>query len=157
NGTLHLDEIGNLRRETLEMLLRLVENDQYDPVGPLRRTANAAAAMRMIRCQMVLTTNKPIEERVGKDEFPPDLYDRLDKITLPPLRERSGDIRYMFGHFVQQQVQRMGCREKRIAPAAFRRIENEPWPGNIRTLRSVAERVVVEKEYSGNIYESDVA
>jgi DNA-binding NtrC family response regulator len=147
-GTLHLDEIGNLSIGNLQTLLRLVENDKYMPVG----TRNEMS----IECQIVMTTNKPILDMVRNGTFPEDLFDRLDKIDLPPLYKRDNDPARLFCFFVEDQIRRLGCRTKKINADAVDRINEYEWPGNVRQLLAVAEQVVVDREHTGNIYSKDI-
>jgi transcriptional regulator with AAA-type ATPase domain len=148
-GTVHLDEIGNLTAENLQILLRLVENDEFRRIG--------GTVSVPIKCQVVATTNKDIQHKVERGEFPSDLFDRFDKLYLPPLRERAEDIQMLFRTFLDREVTKLGCRPKRIHSEAFTWMaEKYEWRGNIRQLGHVVENIVAHREYASNIYLRDV-
>ncbi|MCX6585803.1 MAG: sigma 54-interacting transcriptional regulator [Acidobacteria bacterium] len=147
-GTLHLDEIGNLGFASLQMLLRIVESETYKRVGDTKD--------RVINCQIVMTTNKDVAGMVGKGTFPDDLFDRLAKLTVPPLRARADDAILIFERFVLSQTKMLACREKAISSRARRRVNEYEWPGNVRQLRAVSEQVVADREYTGLIDVRDI-
>jgi transcriptional regulator with AAA-type ATPase domain len=147
-GTLHLDEIGNLQFGDLQMLLRLVENPKYRGLGDKQD--------KTIKCHIVMTTNKDVPDMVAKGLFPDDLFDRLQKLTIPPLSARAEDAVLIFNRFVVKHTQMLGCREKRISAQANKRIMEYEWPGNIRQLLAVSEQVVADREYAGRIDLRDI-
>jgi DNA-binding NtrC family response regulator len=146
-GTVHLDEIGNLRAGDLQILLRLVESDSYSPVG--------SSESIKINCQFVATTNKDVTAMLERDEFPPDLYDRFEKLTMPPLRDRPDDIRSLFEAFLNREVEKIGCRPKRVDDDVWDRMRQEQWNGNVRQLKSVAETIVSDREYTSRVRIAD--
>jgi DNA-binding NtrC family response regulator len=146
-GTVHLDEIGNLPVQDLQILLRLVESDTFTRVG--------GTTERPINCQFIATTNKDVAAMLARQEFPSDLYDRFDKLTMPPLRERRGDIRVLFEAFLTREVENLGCRPKQVDDEVWERAEREQWNGNVRQLKTVVETIVSEREYSAWIKAAD--
>jgi DNA-binding NtrC family response regulator len=146
-GTVHLDEIGNLRVPELQMLLRLVESKEYSPVGSSNKID--------IDCQFVATTNKNVIAMLAKGEFPEDLYDRFEKLAMPALRDRPSDIRPLFEHFLRAEVAKLGCRRKEVDEGVWERVQRERWQGNVRQLKSVVETIVSDREYASRIRVAD--
>ncbi len=136
-GTLFLDEIGEMPLATQVKLLRVLEEKEFMRVG----------GNRIIKAdvRVLAATNKNLEKAVNRREFRKDLFYRLNavKIFVPPLRERREDIRPLIIRFAEDV-----CRENRIqfkgfTEDALKIMENYSWPGNIRELRNVVERVIV--------------
>jgi DNA-binding NtrC family response regulator len=137
NGTIFLDEIGELPLPMQAKLLRAVELGEVQRVGSLEsRRADVYA---------VTATNRDLraESRAGK--FRSDLYFRLSMIELhiPPLRDRRDDIPYLTAAFVREFATKLGRPIKGITPAAERLLQTAPWPGNVRELRNVIERACI--------------
>ncbi|MCK4502152.1 MAG: sigma 54-interacting transcriptional regulator, partial [Desulfuromonadales bacterium] len=139
-GTLFLDEIGEMPPHTQTKLLRVLEDGLVQRVGGEK---NHPVDVRFIGA-----TNVPLEQAVAKKEFRADLYHRLAvlRIHLPALRERSEDIPLLAETFLQQFNRRYGKGIKRLTSESIRLLRAYLWPGNIRELRNVIERVVVEAE-----------
>ena len=101
-----------------------------------------------IDVRLVSATHRNLEELVAEGKFREDLYYRLNVLSLrvPPLRERRDDVPLLVNHFLQQAEQRHGCEPKRVAAAAMRVRCDFSWPGNVRQLRNVMERLVLLTE-----------
>ncbi|MBX3228589.1 MAG: sigma-54-dependent Fis family transcriptional regulator [Labilithrix sp.] len=137
-GTLFLDEIGELPLTMQVKLLRVLQQREYTPLG----------ATEALRCdvRVVAATNRDLEAEVGAGRFREDLYYRLDVIhlALPPLRERTADLRLLARHFCRVFAERAGRDDLRgLSDAAFAAIEGHPWPGNVRALENALERGVL--------------
>ncbi len=141
NGTLLLDEIGDLSAPSQIKLLRLIEGREYYPLGSdLPRSTNA---------RFLLATNRNLPERVVTGEFRRDLYYRLQthEIRLPPLRERKEDIPILLDHFLDEATRDLGKRRLAVPPELFLLLDTYDFPGNVRELRSmVYSAVSVQKE-----------
>ena len=152
-GILFLDEIGELPQATQVKLLRVLENKELMRVGgskPLRVDVRVLAA-----------TNKNLEEDVRRGSFRQDLFYRLNavKITVPPLRERHEDIRPLAEHFADEICRENDIRFQGFTQDAFAFMEAHPWPGNIRELRNVIERIIIlekGKQIDKSILESHI-
>ncbi|MCU0871422.1 MAG: sigma-54 dependent transcriptional regulator [Pirellulaceae bacterium] len=136
-GTLLLDEVSNLSMETQGKLLRVLETRQIRKVGD--------TAEREVDIRLIATTNRSLGEMVKVGTFRADLYYRLNvvPITLPPLRERNGDIPLLANVFLEHFSRQMELELKGFSPEAMRQMEVYPWPGNVRELRNIVERLAV--------------
>jgi two-component system response regulator HydG len=134
DGTLFLDEIGDLSPECQVKLLRAIEGRSFRPLGS---EAEVRADVRIIAA-----TNKDLEREVAEGRFRQDLFFRLRVvyIPVPPLRDHAEDIPALVEHFLGLLP---GGRQKRLSDAALRRLQEYPWPGNIRQLRTVLENALV--------------
>jgi two-component system NtrC family response regulator len=148
-GTLFLDEIGEMPPKTQVDLLRLLEQRE------LRRLGGEASIPIDVR--LIAATNRELDALASEGKFRQDLYYRINVVPLriPPLRERRDDIPLLAEHFLQQAQQRHGREPHRAAPAAMRVLCNYPWPGNVRQLRNLMERLVVTVE-SPTIHAEDL-
>jgi len=137
NGTLLLDEIGDLPLELQPKLLRVLEAQEFERIGS---TQTIRSDVRVIAA-----TNRPLEELVEAGEFRADLYYRLDvfPIDLPPLRERAEDIPLLVRHFVMHHARKLGRRIDSISADVMETLVRHPWPGNIRELQHVLHRAVI--------------
>ena len=135
-GTLLLDEIGDLPIGLQAKLLRVLEE------GEIRRLG--AREGRRVDVRVIAATAKPLDRAVERGEFRDDLYYRLNVVNLhiPPLRERREDIGALVAHFARQAAQRLG-RPVSITPRALMMLSEYAWPGNIRELRNAVERAAV--------------
>lgn len=136
-GTLFLDEIGEISPSTQVKLLRVLENRTFERLG--------GAETLQCDCRIVAATNRDLEKMVAENTFREDLYYRLNVINihLPGLRERRDDIPLLVKHFMD-----MICKDNsrpllKITPAAMSALEQYSYPGNIRELRNIVERMVV--------------
>jgi len=137
-GTLFLDEVGDMPLNTQAKLLRVLEEGTIERVGAERE--------QRIDVRIVAATNVPLEQAVGTGRFRADLYHRLSvlRIHLPPLRERPEDIPYLVEHFLHLFSRKYKRRIYRLTPEAINLLQAYMWPGNIRELRNVLERVFIE-------------
>ncbi|MGC4053004.1 MAG: sigma 54-interacting transcriptional regulator [Paludibaculum sp.] len=137
NGTLFLDEVGELPLETQVKLLRVLQEQEFEPVGSSRTIR--------VNVRIIAATNRDLEAAVTAGTFRADLYYRLNVIPLrvPPLRERRSDIPELVWSFLQAFCQRAGRRIDSISRDTMQLLENHTWPGNIRELQNVIERGVV--------------
>ena len=136
-GTLFLDEIGELQRGDQVKLLRVLQDQRYQPVG--------ASRTEQADVRVVSATNRELAELVAGGEFREDLFYRLNLITirLPPLRERRSDIPLLARHIADSVAQGYGLGEVVLAPDALDWLANQPWPGNIRQLKQTLERALL--------------
>ena len=136
-GTIFLDEIGDLDRASQVKLLRVLQDRSYQPVGSSRtRTADV---------RVISATNCDLEALVESGDFREDLLYRLNLITvtLPALRERSSDIPLIATSLLGELGERYGRPAIEFAPEALTWLEQQPWPGNVRQLRQAVERAVL--------------
>lgn len=136
-GTLFLDEIANLTLEIQGKLLRVMETHEYKMVGSSRtRTAD----MRVITA-----TNQDLKALVEQKRFREDLFYRINvfPITIPPLRERREDIPKLAYHFLKIFCREMGRRIQGFSDEALQLLIDYDWPGNVRQLKNVVERLVI--------------
>jgi formate hydrogenlyase transcriptional activator len=143
-GSLFLDEIGDIPLELQPKLLRVLQDKEFERLGSTRT--------KKVDVRVVAATNRALEEMIVEKQFRLDLYYRLNvfPISIPPLRERPEDIPLLVRHFVQQFAQRMNKTIERISPETMEALTCYPWPGNIRELQNVIERSVVIYE-KGNL------
>ena len=142
NGTIFLDEIGEMAFELQAKLLRILETGEYIKIGDTKPTR--------VNVRVVAATNRNLPEEITAGRFREDLFYRLSvfQIHLPPLRERSGDVRILAKAFVKDFSVRLARPVTEITPAFLEALEQQPWKGNIRELRNVIERslIVCESE-----------
>jgi transcriptional regulator with GAF, ATPase, and Fis domain len=142
-GTVFLDEVGELPLSTQVKLLRVLEDRQVMRVG--------AVKSRPIDVRFLSATNRDLEAEIERGIFRRDLYFRLAGVTLsvPPLRERLGEVPGLVDAFLQQVARKTG-RHLDISPEAMDRLCTYPWPGNIRELRNIIERAaLLANDYIG--------
>ena len=135
-GTLLLDEIADLPQALQAKLLRVLEE------GEIRRLG--ARESRKIDVRVLAATGRVMEQAVERGEFRSDLYYRLnvERLHIPPLRERPDDIPELLAHFARQVAQRLG-HPVSVTPAALVALTRHSWPGNVRELRNAVERAAV--------------
>lgn len=142
NGTIFLDEIGEMAFELQAKLLRILETGEYIKIGDTKPTR--------VNVRVVAATNRNLPEEITAGRFREDLFYRLSvfQIHLPPLRERAGDVRILAKAFVKDFSVRLARSVMEITPAFLEALEQQPWKGNIRELRNVIERslIVCESE-----------
>lgn len=142
NGTIFLDEIGEMAFELQAKLLRILEIGEYIKIGDTKPTR--------VNVRVVAATNRNLPEEITAGRFREDLFYRLSvfQIHLPPLRERAGDVRILAKAFVKDFSVRLARPVTEITPAFLEALEQQPWKGNIRELRNVIERslIVCESE-----------
>ena len=135
-GTLLLDEVGDLPLELQAKLLRVLEEGEVRRVG--------GREPRRVDVRVLAATAEPLEQAVEDNEFRADLFYRLNvvRLHLPPLRERPEDIPALLTHFARQAAQRLGHTVS-VTPAALAALSHHAWPGNVRELRNAVERAAV--------------
>lgn len=136
-GTVFLDEIGEVPLGTQVKLLRVLEAKEFLRVG--------GAEPVHVDVRVLAATNRQLEEEVEEGRFREDLYYRLNvvKLTVPPLRARAGDIPLLVERFLKEFSDEHGKGKLRFSPAALAKIQQYPWPGNVRQLRNVIENMVL--------------
>ncbi|MCP3956056.1 MAG: sigma-54-dependent Fis family transcriptional regulator [Desulfobacterales bacterium] len=134
NGTLFLDEVGDLSLEAQAKLLRFLENGEFYKVGGTNR--------QNIQTRVVSATNKDLEAMVTHGEFRKDLFFRLGviKLNVPALNERQDDVILLARYFLEQFGTKFEKAFTHIAPAAEEALINHPWTGNVRELKNLIER-----------------
>jgi len=139
-GSLFLDEIGDIPLELQPKLLRVLQEREFERLGSMR---TQKADVRVIAA-----THRALEEMIVEKQFRLDLYYRLNvfPIQIPPLRERPEDIPLLARHFLRQFAQRMNKTIEAISSESMEALTRYPWPGNIRELQNVIERSVVVHE-----------
>ena len=137
NGTILLDEIGELSLDLQVKLLRILQERKFYRVGGEKEIS--------VNVRVLAATNKNLEEEVKAGHFREDLYYRLNvaKITIPSLRDRKEDIPYLAYSFLKEFAVKFNKKIKRLDPDAIQLLKEYPWKGNVRELRNVIERAVI--------------
>jgi two-component system, NtrC family, response regulator GlrR len=140
DGTIFLDEIGDMPLPLQAKLLRVLEERQYYPVGGDKPVK--------VNVRVIVATNKVLEEEVKKGLFREDLFYRIHVIPihLPPLRERKEDIPYLVDHFLKRFAEQTKREVKGLTPQAMKKLMQYDWPGNVRELENTIEYGVVMAE-----------
>ncbi len=136
-GSLFLDEIGDIPLELQPKLLRVLQEREFERLGSTRT--------KKIDVRVVAATHRDLEGMILKGEFRSDLYYRLNvfPISIPPLRERPEDIALLVEHFVQEAARRLNKTIDAIPSDTMTALTDYQWPGNIRELENVIERAVI--------------
>lgn len=137
NGTLFLDEVGDMPQELQPKLLRVLQEQEIERLGSLRT--------RRINVRVVAATNRNLAELCESKWFREDLYYRLNvfPITVPPLRERPEDIPLLVEHFTRRAAGRLGKDVETVPSDVMEAFVSYTWPGNIRELQNFIERSVI--------------
>jgi PAS domain S-box-containing protein len=137
NGTIFLDEVGELSAEVQVKLLRVLQEQEFERLGSTRPIK--------VNVRVIAATNRNLEEEVARGRFRSDLFYRLNifPIHLPPLRERKPDVPLLATHFTTEFARRMGKAVRGIEATAMARLMAYEWPGNVRELANVLERAVI--------------
>jgi len=137
NGTIFLDEIGDMPIEIQSKILRIIEDRKIKPVGDSRE--------KEVDCRIISATNVNLEEAANLKKFRHDLFYRINEfpVTVPPLRERKGDIPVLCKYFINKISQFYEIENISINKAAIKELERYEWPGNIRELKSTIQRLVL--------------
>jgi len=132
-GTLFLDEIGDISPATQVKLLRVLQERRFERLGGTRSIE--------VDVRVVAATNRDLQQLIADGDFREDLFYRLNvvPISLPPLRQRTGDVPLLVAHFLEK----FNAGAKRINPPAMEALVRYPWPGNIRELENTIERIVI--------------
>jgi two-component system nitrogen regulation response regulator NtrX len=136
-GTLFLDEIGDMSPRVQAKILRVLEEQRFEPVG-----SNTPVKVDV---RVISATNQPLASLIENGNFRADLFYRLNVIPfqVPPLRERLEDVPYLVEHFNRKFSAEYGKKPKVFSVGAIDRLQNYSWPGNIRELRNTVERVII--------------
>jgi two-component system nitrogen regulation response regulator NtrX len=136
-ATLFLDEVGDMSARVQAKVLRVLEEQRFEPVG-------SGTSVR-VDVRVIAATNKRLDLEIEAGNFRSDLFYRLNVIPfeLPPLRERLEDVPQLVEYFNQKFSQAYGKRPKRFEPDAMDAMQNYSWPGNVRELKNTVERVVI--------------
>lgn len=137
NGTLHLDEIGDMPPELQTKLLRILEERKFYRLGSEKPTP--------VDVRIITSTNKNLEKEVAEGRFREDLYYRLNAITIeiPPLRKRIEDVVPLTEHFLNKYSIELGIAKRTISDEAKELVLAYGWPGNVRELENIIKRVLV--------------
>jgi len=142
-GTVFLDEVCEMSPRMQALLLRFMESGEIQRVGSDRVQSN-------LDTRVVAATNKDPMELLASKAFRDDLYYRLNviEIKIPPLRARSEDIPALFNHFLARFAEENGIAPPAVAPDAMAALVEFEWPGNVRQLKNIVERLIVRGERS---------
>ncbi len=136
-GTLFLDEIGDMSLMAQAKVLRALQEKRIAPVGGDKEIA--------IDVRVIAATNKDMKSEIAAGRFREDLYHRLSviEISVPSLAERKSDIPILVEYFINNISNEQGMQKKEFSPQAIAALQDFPWPGNIRELRNVVERLLI--------------
>lgn len=136
-GTLFLDEVGDMSLRTQAKVLRVLEEQRFEPVGSNQTIS--------VDVRVLAATNKNLEQEIARGAFRQDLFYRLNVIPfcVPPLRERKEDIPILSRFFLNEFSSAYGKKTRELSDTAMDILARYPWPGNIRELRNLIERLVI--------------
>lgn len=136
-GTLFLDEVGDMSLKTQSKVLRVIEEQRFEPVG--------AGRTLQVDARVIAATNKNIEREIADGNFRADLFYRLNVVPfqVPPLRERVEDVPVLAQHFLDEFCKAYGRKPKTLRASALETLTAQRWPGNVRELRNLMERIVI--------------
>ena len=136
-GTLFLDEVADMSLNTQAKVLRVLEEQRFEPVG--------SGKMVQVDTRVIAATNKNLEDEIAGGNFREDLFYRLNVIpfAVPPLRDRSEDIPTLADFFLREFTSAYGRKPKRLTEASHEALRQYGWPGNVRELRNLMERIVI--------------
>jgi transcriptional regulator with GAF, ATPase, and Fis domain len=136
-GTIFLDEVGELPPETQIVLLRVLQEREFERVGGTQSIK--------VDVRIITATNRDLNASVSNGSFRSDLFYRLQvfPIEIPPLRERRKDIPLLVEYFIDRYARKAGKNIKRVNKKTLELLQSYPWPGNIRELQNVVERSVI--------------
>jgi len=139
-GTIFLDEIGDMNLSAQAKVLRVLQEMAFERVGGTHTVT--------VNVRVIAATNKNLSQEVREKRFREDLYFRLNTfpILLPPLRERREDIPLLVEHFVRESGRRIGLKVEGISNEAFDFLKRYDWPGNVRELENCIERAIIMAE-----------
>ncbi len=136
-GTIFLDEIGDMPLNMQAKLLRVLEEGEIERIGGDKTV--------IVNVRVVVATHRDLETRVREEKFRQDLFHRIHvfPLLLPPLRERSDDIPALVEHFSAQVCAQNGWKPVPFTEDAMQELQSHPWPGNVRELRNMVERLML--------------
>jgi two-component system, NtrC family, nitrogen regulation response regulator NtrX len=137
SGTLFLDEIGDMSLRTQSKVLRVLEEQRFEPVG--------SNETLKVDVRVIAATNKNLEQEIARGSFRQDLFYRLNVIPffVPPLRDRREDIPTLSRYFLREFSSAYGKKTRELSDAGMEILVRYPWPGNVRELRNLVERLVI--------------
>jgi transcriptional regulator with PAS, ATPase and Fis domain len=140
NGTLFLDEIGDMPLVLQSKLLRVLQEQEFEPLGSNR--------VIRVNVRILAATSRDLEAMVEDGRFRKDLFYRLNvlNIPLPPLRERMDDLELLIEHVLEKAGARSGAPGRELSPEAMDLLRRHAWPGNVRELRNVLERAALNTD-----------
>jgi transcriptional regulator with GAF, ATPase, and Fis domain len=141
NGTVFLDEVGEMSQRMQVVLLRFLESGEIQRVG-------ADRAHTRVNVRLITATNRNLQAQIEAGVFREDLYFRLNviRLTIPPLRERVGDIPLLVDHYLETYSRLHRTARLQLSSAAMDLLVTYRWPGNIRELKNVVERIVLKAQ-----------
>ncbi len=136
-GTVFLDEIGDMSLDLQSKLLRVLQENEFVRVGGLKA--------KQLKARIVTATHRNLEEMVAEGTFRKDLFYRLNVVSIevPPLRQRRGDIEMLAAHLLKKIALKMGCPPLHLSAAGYRKLRTSNWPGNVRELENTLTRAMV--------------
>ncbi len=136
-GTIFLDEVGELPLDTQVKLLRVLQEQEFEPVG--------SSESIHVDVRIIAATNRDLSAAVAEGKFRRDLYYRLNvfPISIPPLRERPADVPLLVSFFLQRFARKFNKPIKQLSDGTMHRLVSYAWPGNIRELQNVIERAIL--------------
>jgi len=140
NGTLFLDELGEMSLRMQALLLRFVETGEIQRVGSERIEGR-------VNVRIIAATNRNLQERIASKDFREDLYYRLNviRLAIPPLRDRGADTAVLLNHYLSEIARGHNVDAPKFTPAALEMLMAYHWPGNVRELKNVIERIIVRQ------------
>lgn len=143
SGTVFLDEVGEMTPRMQVVLLRFLETGEIQRVG-------ADRSHTRVNVRLITATNRDLEAEVAAGRFREDLYFRLNviRLSIPPLRDRAEDIPLLIGHFLKSLAELHSMPAADVAPEAMDALLAYRWPGNIRELKNIVERLVVRNDHA---------
>jgi len=141
-GTIFLDEIGEMKSALQAKMLHVLQDAQFTKLGSNRSIT--------VDVRVVAATNRDLEAMMGRGEFREDLYYRLKviEVTVPPLRERRGEIPHLTGLFMDRYARRYNRRARQLSGELTQLFQSYQWPGNIRELENMIKRIVILQDES---------
>jgi len=136
-GSLFLDEVGDMSLKTQAKVMRVLDEQRFEPVG--------AGEFLQVDARVIAATNKNLEEEIERGNFREDLFYRLNVIPfyVPPLRDRIEDVPALAEFFLKEFTTAYGRKPKELTIEALRALQEYAWPGNVRELRNLMERIVI--------------
>src|SRR5262249_36132846 len=137
-GTVLFDEIGDMSPYAQAKILRVIETKEVYPLGGRRSVP--------LDIRIIAATNRDLDQRMANSDFRQDLYFRLNvaRVRLPPLRERKDDIQLLIDHYVEKFAAQFGRGIEGFSDEAMERLLSHDWPGNIRELINLIERIFID-------------
>lgn len=147
NGTIFLDEIGELSLSIQAKLLRTLQEGEIQRVGDDK--------LKKVDVRVIAATNRHLEDEIKKGNFRSDLFHRLNVYPLrtPSLKEHLHDIPLLVGYFCDFYQRRLGCKPFRLSETSIEKLKQYPWPGNVRELKNIISRATLHASQNNNDHE----